>query len=97
VVHEKTRAGKAIVSRVAPELDGVQVPDALAAVVGGRDETDWGAVVDAEAFTVEAIRQQHVGSQRVLQGRLCARPSCARRTTRVTPASGRTRGTTSCS
>lgn len=54
VVHEKTRAGEAIVPRVAPELDGGQVPDALAAVVGGRDEADRGAVADAEAFAVEA-------------------------------------------
>jgi len=68
VIHEKARAGEAIVARVAPELDGVHVPDALAPVVGGCDQPERRAVGDAEAFAVEVIRQQHVGRQRVFQG-----------------------------
>jgi hypothetical protein len=66
--HAECPICRATAIPIARVVDGVQMPDALAGVVGGRDETDRGAVVDAEAFTVEAIRQQPVGGQRVLQG-----------------------------
>lgn len=66
-VNHESKANGPIVRAAAPELDAVDVLDALVAVMGWRYQSQWRAMRDGQGLTVQPIREKHVRSHQVFE------------------------------